>query len=107
MTVKCCRTCSYFHYNRCLKNIMTISDENNLDSVVDYVIGDGILAEALEETLEEKVKPLYKGNDYEDFRLSLIEDIECIVRSKIYSDQYAQDLELNVDITTFYCSKYE
>lgn len=102
---KCCRNCSYYNHGHCDNNIFVIDEDDDIDSVVDYVISDGILSEALNEPLEEKVKPLYKGNDYEDFRLEFIEDIEQIVRAKIYNDGDRKPI-LNVDTSTFYCKNW-
>ena len=92
--VECCRNCHYFVNGEC-----TIHDEifeNNINDIVDYVISDGIIAEKLQEPLEE-----LNLNDYD--KENLIDAIEHIIKNTIYENNDGFKIK---DFENFKCNKY-
>lgn len=94
--VECCKNCKYFENAKCL--IHDEIFENNSVDTLDYVIGDGIIAEKLREPLEK-----LNLSDYD--KESLIDDIETIVKNTMI-DEY--DIGFNIkNYINFKCNKYE
>lgn len=94
--VECCRTCHYFVDGEC-----TIHDEifyNDSENLVDYAIGDGIIAEKLQE-------PLENLNLTDEEKEQLISDIEHILLNTVEGDPMESDFKV-IEDDTFKCNKY-
>ena len=97
--VECCKNCRWFDNNKCTIHDDIFENNNSVDSIVDLVIGDGIIAEKLNEPLEK-----LNLNDYD--KESLIDDIENIIRNTIYEEPSESGYE-PLDNINFKCNKYE
>lgn len=95
--VKCCKNCKYFENGECAIFDELFENENNIDNIVDYVIGDGIIAEKLNEVLENL-------NLSDERKEDLIYDIETVIENTIKDENNCFKIK---DYRNFKCDKYE
>ena len=96
--VESCRYCRYFENGKCTIHNDIFENKNNVNDIVDYVIGDGIISEKLNEVLER-----LNLSDYD--KENLIDDIEHIIKNTIYEEPSESGFEL-VAPWDFKCNKY-
>lgn len=85
-----CRTCKYFEFGKCIKDLPI-----EIDRKLTYQIGDGEFAEKIERVLEEN-----NLNLDEETLLNVIDDIERVVSN------LSEDFEIKVN-EDFVCKYYE